>query len=165
MEDNTFAQLNPVAPMRSLSGKSFFKNTLIPALVVLVIIVIILGGIGTGWFLSKNVSAKKAVVGNDVSSVDKAPGAEVTGDGKEVGVDDNKTFRDNAEGMLVEGGIEGEGTHHLERPGGASQNVYLTSSVVDLDQFVGKKVQVWGETISGKKAGWMMDVGKVKIVE
>ena len=80
-------------------------------------------------------------------------------------MDDVKTFRDRAEGTLKEGGIDSEGTHHLERPGGTSQSVYLTSSVVDLDQFIDKKVEVWGETIGAKKAGWLMDVGKIKILE
>ena len=28
-----------------------------------------------------------------------------------------------------------------------------------------RKVQVWGNSLSGKKAGWLMDVGKVKVVE
>ena len=69
------------------------------------------------------------------------------------------------EGTLVEGGIEGEGTHHLERPGGPSQNVYLTSTAIDLQSLVGKKVHVWGETLSGIKAGWLMDVVKVKVLD
>src|SRR5690606_36956404 len=47
---------------------------------------------------------------------------------KSAGVKDEKKFPDTAEGTLKEGGIEGEGNFHLERPGGESQNVYLTSS-------------------------------------
>jgi hypothetical protein len=66
---------------------------------------------------------------------------------------------------LEEGGIDGEGTHHLVRDGGPSKSVYLTSTVIDLDSFAGKKVKVWGETISARKAGWLMDVGKIKIIE
>jgi len=53
----------------------------------------------------------------------------------------------------------------LIRPGGDSQNVYLTSTVIDLESFVGKKVEVWGETIGAREAGWLMDVGKVKVTE
>ncbi len=83
----------------------------------------------------------------------------------EVGSTDTKTFRDTAEGTLEEGGINGEGTHKLTRSGGVSQTVYLISSVVDLNEFAGKKVQVWGETIDAQKAGWLMDVGRVKILE
>jgi len=83
---------------------------------------------------------------------------------KAVGVADKKTFKDQAEGILREGGIDGEGNFHLERPGGESQNVYLTSTTVDLSPFVGKKVRVWGQTFSGEKAGWLMDVGLVEIL-
>ena len=74
-----------------------------------------------------------------------------------------KTFKDSIVGLLKEGGIEGEGNFHLERPGGVSQNVYLTSSTVDLSKYVGKKVKVWGQTFQGQKAGWLMDVGLVEI--
>lgn len=84
---------------------------------------------------------------------------------KKEGVVDKKTFRDQAEGILREGGINGEGSFHLERPGGASQNVYLTSSTVDLSKYVGKKVRVWGETFAGQKAGWLMDVGLIEIIQ
>lgn len=81
-----------------------------------------------------------------------------------VGSSDTKVFRDSAEGDLEEGGINGEGTHKLIRPGGDSQTVYLTSSVLDLNQFVGKKVRVWGETFSAQQAGWLMDIGKVEVL-
>ena len=83
----------------------------------------------------------------------------------EVGSTDTKTFRDTAEGTLEKNGVNGEGTHKLIRPGGPSQTVYLVSSVVDLDQFDAKKIQVWGETIKAQKVGWLMDVGRVKIIE
>jgi hypothetical protein len=64
---------------------------------------------------------------------------------------------------LQEGGIDGEGQYHLVRPGGDSQNVYLTSSVVDLSLFVNKKVKVWGQTQTAQKAGWLMEVGRVQV--
>jgi hypothetical protein len=82
---------------------------------------------------------------------------------KEVGIKDEQTFKDSAEGKLQKGGIDGEGTHHLVRTGGVSQTVCLTSSVVDLDQFVGKKVKVYGQTFAAKNAGWLMDVGRVEV--
>ncbi len=82
---------------------------------------------------------------------------------KSAGVIDKKTFKDSVEGILREGGIDGEGNFHIERPGGISQNAYLTSSTVDLSVYVGKKVKVWGQTFSGQKAGWLMDVGLVEI--
>ena len=79
------------------------------------------------------------------------------------GVVDKKTFKDSAEGVLREGGIDGEGNFHLERSGGVSQNVYLTSTTVDLSGYIGKKVKVWGQTFQAEKAGWLMDVGSVEM--
>ncbi|KKR34168.1 MAG: hypothetical protein UU37_C0001G0020 [Candidatus Gottesmanbacteria bacterium GW2011_GWA2_41_12] len=84
---------------------------------------------------------------------------------KSIGSNDTKTFRDSAEGVLQTGGVDGEGTHKLVRPGGDSQTVYLTSTIMDLNEFVGKKVKVWGETFAGQKAGWLMDVGRVEILK
>lgn len=81
------------------------------------------------------------------------------------GIADKSTFKDAAEGTLKEGGIDGEGNFHLVRPGGESQNVYLTSSTVDLSLYVGKKVKVWGQTFTGEKAGWLMDVGLVEVLK
>jgi len=79
------------------------------------------------------------------------------------GIVDKKTFKDSVEGILREGGIDGEGNFHIERPGGVSQNAYLTSSTVDLSVYIGKKIKVWGQTFSGQKAGWLMDVGLVEV--
>lgn len=116
------------------------------------LLVVIIAGILSGYFLS--------------SPGDKVGGVGgVGGDSKTVGSTDTKVFKDSAEGTLEEGGLEGEGTHRLIRPGGDSQTVYLTSSVVDLDVFVGKKVKVWGETLAAQKAGWFMDVGRVENLE
>lgn len=77
----------------------------------------------------------------------------------------SKTFADSATGIIKIGGINGEGTHTLEREGGKTQHAALTSSVVDLDLFVNKKVEVKGETNTSNKAGWLLDVGSIKIVE
>jgi len=85
--------------------------------------------------------------------------------GTKVGVSDETTFDRDAEGTLEKGGIDGEGSHHLVRVGGESQTVYMTSSIIDLDQFIGRKVKIWGETIGAEKAGWFMDVGKLEVLE
>lgn len=85
------------------------------------------------------------------------------GSSKTIGTVDKTKFKDSAEGLLKEGGIDGEGNYHLERTGGISQNVYLTSSTVDLSQYIGKKIKVWGETFKGQKAGWLMDVGFIEL--
>lgn len=85
--------------------------------------------------------------------------------GTVIGSDDTKTFKDTAEGVLKEGGIDGEGAFHLVRPGGEAQNVYLTSSTVDLSSLVDRKIKVWGETQKAQVAGWLMDVGRVEVLE
>ncbi len=126
----------------------------------LVLTVLVLGaGIGSGFLLSKVVFSSSKVLG------DKTAPSVTTNSNRETGLSDTTAFTDTAQGTLQEGGISGEGTHKLIRPGGDSQNVYLTSTVIDLSSYAGKNVQVWGQTIAAKKAGWLMDVGKIKILE
>lgn len=150
MKEQRILQKFPDQAAPSFPFKKFLslKKIFIPILIVLV-------GIVSGWFLSGKSLAK---VGNTSLS-------ETNSNPSEVGISDEKTFRDSAEGILEEGGTGSDGTHHLTREGGPSQNVYLTSTVIDLQSFVGKKVKVWGETISALKAGWLMDVGKVRRLE
>src|SRR4029079_17953295 len=124
-------------------------------------LVVILLGVGTGWLLSGGANAKTGTA----PAVSQTQKDTVTQSDTEAGMQDTSDFPDTATGKLVKGGIDGEGTYHLERDGGPSQNVYLSSTVIDLASFEGKKVQVWGQSLSGKKAGWLMDVGKVKVVE
>ncbi len=85
--------------------------------------------------------------------------------GQVFGIKDKNNFIDEASGILEKGGLDGEGTHKLLRSGGEKQTAYLMSSVLDLDDFLGYKITVWGETFSGQKAGWLMDVGKIKVEE
>jgi hypothetical protein len=132
------------------------KNTL---LLVLGSLFVVLAGVAAGWLLSGK------TLGTSTSSVSKETEKEIKVSETEAGLEDESLFPDNAKGKLMEGGINGEGTYHLERPGGPQQNVYLTSTVIDLASFLEKEVEVWGETISGQKAGWLMDVGKIKVVE
>lgn len=118
-------------------------------------LIILLAGILSGYLLSTKLgtSSDASKLSNQTSKESQTSGS-----------GNNKTFLDSAEGQLEEGGIDGEGTHKLIRPGGPSQTVYLTSSVLDLNQYVNKKVKVWGETFSAQLAGWLMDVGKVEIL-
>lgn len=80
---------------------------------------------------------------------------------------DSRTFRDFAEGTIQKRpapkNLEEyvEGTHVLVREGAVP--VALTSSVVDLSEFEGKKVKVLGETQKAIKEGWLMDIGKVEV--
>lgn len=116
--------------------------------------VVVLAGVGTAYLLSKN------VIGTTGSSA-AAPGAKVTSN--EAGVLADNVKYDTAIGDLKKGGIENEGTHHIERDNMPSHFVYLTSSVIDLESFVGKKVEIWGVTQASKKSPWLMDVSKIKI--
>lgn len=141
---------NPVVKKVNLnSSKAGLKMAIIAILVIL-------AGIGTGFKLSGT------SFGKGENTKVAAPGAKVTS--TEAGRDIAECNTE-AEGKLEEGGIDGEGTHKLIRSADVSKNVYLGSTVIDLQMFVGKKVKVTGQTISGKKAGWLMDVCKIKITE
>jgi hypothetical protein len=124
--------------MKKLTGKT----------IIGVYTVLILLGVGTGYVLSRPSTAT-------------APGSVSTG--TVVGSTDTTTFKDSAVGVIQKGGSGSEGTHALIRDGGPSQTAYLISSIVDLDQYVGKKVKVWGQTMAAKKVSWLMDVGKVEL--
>jgi len=129
------------------------KNTQV---IVILSIVVIVAGIITGWFISDQKSGSSRIGDASVATPEM-----ISED--EVGTASDEA--DTTEGKLEAGGIEGEGTHHLVRPGGEDQMVYLTSTVVDLESFVGKEVQVWGVTIQAQSAPWLMDVEKVKVVK
>ena len=126
----------------------------------------IVAGIGTGYGGYKLQSQTGSGAGrqNNNSEIQKvAEGTVSVGD--VFGVNDTETFGDSAQGYLEAGGLDGEGSHRLLRPGGESQTVYLTSSVTDLDPLVGMEVKVHGETFKGQKAGWLMDVGRVEVLK
>ncbi|MCX6816814.1 MAG: hypothetical protein NTZ93_03040 [Candidatus Beckwithbacteria bacterium] len=144
-------------PMMSKKPQAKSKGKLI-----LWFLVIILLGAGSGFGLFR---LKQPGGTTGVKYLSRTATDETMKKGATFGVQDEKSFPDLAEGQLVQGGIDGEGSHHLIREGGESQNVYLTSSIIDLDQFVGKKVKVWGQTFQAQKAGWLMDVGRLEIQE
>lgn len=154
MEKNN-PQEAPLVQEMERTGSSIFTKKLF----IILIVAVVLGAM-SGYILknkiritSENTLALRSI---DSSSISK---------GTVVGSDDTKTFKDTATGSLKGGGIKGEGQFHLIRPGGDSQNVYLTSSSVDLSKFVGKKIKVWGETQKAQYAGWLMDVGRVEVIE
>ena len=149
--NSTVVSNNNLANNLKVSSYSIFTSRIIIAFVAVILL-----GVGTGYIFSKKGSTSSL---KGQGSVDTSSGSKET-----VGSQDTKTFKDTATGTLKEGGIDGEGAYHLVRPGGTSQNVYLTSSVVDLSLFVGKKIKVWGETQRAQKAGWLMDVGRLEIV-
>lgn len=143
--------------VKELEPMTETKVTLSLPIIVIAVAIIIAGGF-TGFALARGRSGTMISPGQSAKTA--AGGLQKT-----VGLSLDKVGKDNAEGMLVEGGVDGEGSHHLERDGGPSQNVYLTSSVVPLDDYVGKKVKVWGETFAAAKAGWFMDVGRLELQE
>jgi hypothetical protein len=136
------------------------KNT---KMLIMMGIIAVLAGVGTG-FGSYQLQSKRAEDSNGSNPVQQIAGGEIN-KGDVFGIQDSETFKDVAQGYLEKGGINGEGSHRLLRPGGNDQTVYLTSTVTDLDLLVGAEIKVWGETYKGQKAGWLMDVGKVEILE
>lgn len=134
------------------ASTSLFSGTFIIFLIVSILL-----GIGSGYLFSRSTNASQSSTGSS--------GGSQLAKGTVEGSDDLKTFKDSAEGVLEEGGIEGEGQYHLVRPGGESQNVYLTSSTVDLSKYLKRKVKVNGQTQKAQTAGWLMDVGRVEILQ
>ena len=127
-------------------------------LIIGAVFILMIGlGIVTGFIIS----GKKPS-----TSLSSTASAGPTASGKNVfGSADSKTFTDSATGVVEKNGISGEGTHKLIRDGGPSQTACLVSSVLDLDQFVGKKVKVTSKTMDAKKCPWFMDVGRIEVLE
>lgn len=122
---------------------------------LLVIVIIVAAGIFSGLVLSsRNKSASSAATAVDeenLSPEQKQSFQTVTRDSAEGTLEKNDKFEETAQGQWK-----------LIREGGESQTAYLTSSFLDLDQYVSKKVKVFGETLGSDKVGWLMDVAKVE---
>lgn len=127
------------------------KNSVV---IVLVYVVLILLGVGTGYILSTKRTSGSGVTSKNGSIATTA---------KVVGVQDASKYTNCPTGKLEAGGIDGEGTHHLIRPGGPSQTAYLMSSLIDLDQYVNLTVKICGATKQAKKAPWLMDVERLEL--
>lgn len=130
-------------------------------LAIILIAVAIVAGVGTGFGINK-------LTANSTGNSSAKPISTVPSNGIKAGdvfgSPNESDFKDTATGYLEKGGLDGEGSHKLLRPGGETQTVYLTSSVTDLDEFEGMEIQIWGETFKAQKAGWLMDVGRVKVI-
>jgi len=132
-------------------------NTATKAIIGCVFLVMIGLGIWTGYLIA----GKKQSMTSSSQAV-----AGPTATGKNVfGSADTKTFSDTATGTVEKDGINGEGTHKLIRDGGPSQTACLVSSVLDLDQFAGKKVKINGKTMAAKQCPWLMDVGRIEVLQ
>lgn len=138
------------APVRLLNNTTSMKRT-----IFIMYLVLVLFGIGTGFVLANEYKS--------TTQMTDGPATMGTVDIQNPSV--NKTFPDSAVGVVQKGNIKTEGTHTLIREGGESQTASLVSTVVDLDQYIDKKVKVWGQTMGAKKASWLMDVGKVDIIQ
>jgi hypothetical protein len=135
------------------SSSSFFTPKIIAALVLAAVL-----GVGSGYLLSGHGKT-------GITPLDRVANSAKIQKGQTFGSDDMKTFKDTAEGEVKKGGVEDEGSHSLIRTGGESQTVCMTSSLVDLDTLDGRKVKVWGQTNSAKTCGWLMDVGRVQVLD
>lgn len=149
MNNHSDIAVKPIESEEEVEETMKFNSHIILGVYVVVIIL----GVATGYMLSKStITGAKTSAGTSVVSTS----------GNAVGSTDTTTFKDSASGTIEKGGLNGEGTHKLIRDGGPSQTAYLMSSIVDLDEYVGKKVKVWGQTIAAKKVSWLMDVGKLE---
>ncbi len=147
-------KIDPLITVRVEEEKMTKQTKLIIGGVFVLMIVL---GVLTGYMIS----GKKPSTSSS-STASAGP----TATGKNVfGSADSKTFTDSATGTVEKDGISGEGTHKLVRDGGPSQTACLVSSVLDLDQFVGKKVKVTSKTMDAKKCPWFMDVGRIEVLE
>lgn len=122
---------------------------------VLVLAAAVLAGVGTGYYLALSKAP------NSTKSVASLNSATTQAQQNSV------SLRDFADGVIAKkpspkpNGEYGEGAYLLIRQSGTP--VALTSSVVDLSQYEGKKVRVFGETQRALKEGWLIDVGKVEV--
>lgn len=142
------------------------QTTKSPSKLIFPILLLVFLGLGvySGILLKSSKAGGNALVGGgSMSGIQTDIPESGAKAGDIFGSPDEKAFNTTATGVLDKGGLNGEGTHKLVRPGGISQTVYLTSSVIDLDLLVGHQVTIWGETFKGQKTGWLMDVGRAKV--
>lgn len=123
----------------------------------IVLIVLISAGIFSGLVLSSRAKNKVIQQSSILDETKMNPEQKksvqvVTRDSAEGTIQKNDDFEETAQGQWK-----------LIRPGGDSQTAYLTSSFMDLEQYVSKKVKVYGETLGSDKVGWLMDVAKVEV--
>ena len=137
------------------------KRPSLAKLLPIVIVVVLVGaGIFTGLIISsRNKSADIASRGATIEEKNLTPEQkesfqQVTRDSAEGIIEKNDKFEETAQGQWK-----------LIREGGESQTAYLTSSFLDLDEYVGKKVKVYGETLGTDKVAWLMDVARVEEIQ
>lgn len=154
--------MKPTSPkqhiLHNFEGKNVQEAVNKPFIAIVVVVALLLG---TGTGFAANMFMPQAGTTSETSK--DGTQTDESGNKTSAGILDKETFSDSADGVLKEGGFEGEGSFHLDRDGGEDQNVYLTSSTVDLSEFLEKEVTVWGKTFDAEKAGWLMDVGYIEL--
>ncbi|MDH5533929.1 MAG: hypothetical protein OEX81_05910 [Candidatus Pacebacteria bacterium] len=164
VQDDILRDLDLNKTEEKLESKQPMQKDKQTKILIALSIIAIVAGIGTGFGLNKLTAKGQPVsTGPKSSDLQQVPDSSIAV-GDVFGIKDDDTFKDSAEGYLVEAVIDDEGSHKLLRPGGDSQTVFLTSSSTDLDKFVGMEVKIKGETFKGQKAGWLMDVGQVEVL-
>lgn len=138
----------------SSSKPTFSMKRLLPALLIVALL-----GVGTGYAFARMNTGTRGVPGEQLTEKSQVKVGERYGEG------DTKTFKDTAEGVVKEGGIEGEGQYRLIQSDNPDNPAALTSSSVDLSLFVDRKVKIWGQTFEAEKAGWLLDVGQLEVLE
>lgn len=154
MDQNQNPQLVPGFTKVPIKPKLAMASKFIP---ILVIVLIVGAGIFSGLVAASRSKSEVSVAKSSIDEENLTP---------EQKTSFNQTFKDQAEGTIETNDQldkYAQGTHKLIRPGGEDQTAYLTSSILDLDQYVGKKVKVFGETFGSSQVGWLMDVGKVEV--
>ncbi len=153
--DTIQANLREKPLVKELEPVKETKITISLPMILFALAIIVAGGV-TGYVLAGgggNISIGGATQSTSGKSVANVAGI------------DCKMKGEIPEGILKKGGIDGEGSHHLERDGDPARNVYLTSSVIPLDDYIGKKVRLCGTTFDAENAGWFMDVERLEVLE
>lgn len=152
--DNLDTKLNSVVSELSVEPKNSKISKFVP---IIILLILIIAGVFSGLIFSsrsKNIAIQQSSIVDDanLNPEQKQAAQVVTRDSAEGTIEKNDDYEETAQGQWK-----------LIRAGGESQTAYLTSSYIDLDQFVGKKVKVFGETLGTDKVAWLMDVAKVEV--
>lgn len=158
-EDQTPAEALSVKPLAFSEDETAMKKKA-KKITTIICVLALVAGVGTGFGV-RQLQRQQTSSANE--SIQPVAGDNIK-EGDVFGMTNTEIFKDTVIGYLEVGGLNGEGSHKLLRPGGESQTVYLTSSATDLDKLAGMEVKVWGETYKGQQVGWLMDVGRVEVV-
>jgi hypothetical protein len=132
---------------------------------IVIIVALMLGGYFGGSTMAKATKDADTSTAPKSGSTTKETVEVATNPGLKEGKCDPKDYPDTTEGTLIDGGKNGEGTHQLEREGGPTKTATLTSSAVDLNGYIGKKVKVCGKTFNSQKVGWLLDIGYIEAIQ